>query len=109
VRQGSDLVLKLYESSLSLCFLLLFLVSISLHAAGGFPAYRQEQIEHGAAPPGSVMEYVATSQFWFESMQNWQSEFLSLLAMVTLSIWLRQRHSPESKPVDAPHGETGAG
>jgi hypothetical protein len=48
-----------------------------------------------------------TSQFWFESLQNWQSEFLAVLAIVVLSIWLRQHGSPESKPVDAPHSETG--
>lgn len=109
VRKGSNLVLKLYENSLSLAFLALFAMSIALHAVGGFSEYRQEQIEHGAPPPTSVMEYASSSQFWFESMQNWQSEFLSLLAMVVLSIWLRQRHSPESKPVDAPHDETATG
>ena len=109
VRKGNELVLKLYENSLSLAFLALFVVSIALHAMGGFQEYRQEQIEHGAPPPTGVMEYATSSQFWFESMQNWQSEFLSLFAMVVLSIWLRQRHSPESKPVDAPHDETGAG
>ncbi len=50
-----------------------------------------------------------TAQFWFESFQNWQSEFLSLVAMVVFSIYLRQRGSPESKPVDAPHSQTGSG
>jgi hypothetical protein len=49
-----------------------------------------------------------TARFWFESLQNWQSEFLAIGAMVVLSIFLRQRGSPESKPVDAPHRETGA-
>jgi hypothetical protein len=56
-----------------------------------------------------MAEFVRGSEFWFQSFQNWQSEFLSLVAMVVLSIWLRQRRSPESKPVDAPHAETGAG
>jgi len=50
-----------------------------------------------------------TSQFWFESLQNWQSEFLAVFSIVILSIFLRQHGSPESKPVDAPHGDTGAG
>ena len=109
VRKGNELVLKLYENSLSIAFLTLFLVSIAAHAIGGFPEYRQEQIEHGAPEPTGVMAYATSSQFWFESMQNWQSEFLSLFAMVVLSIWLRQRHSPESKPVDAPHDETATG
>jgi hypothetical protein len=49
-----------------------------------------------------------TSQFWFESFQNWQSEFLAVAALVVLSIFLRQRGSPESKPVNAPHSHTGA-
>ena len=109
VRRGNELVLRLYENSLSIAFVVMFLVAISIHAIGGFPEYRQEQIEHGAPAPEGVMAYVSSSQFWFESMQNWQSEFLSLLAMVVLSIWLRQRYSPESKPVDAPHDETGNG
>jgi len=54
------------------------------------------------------MEYLGTAQFWFESMQNWQSEFLAVAAIVWASVYLRQRGSPESKPVAAPHHETGA-
>jgi hypothetical protein len=54
-----------------------------------------------------MVEYIGTSRFWFESFQNWQSEFLSVAAIVILSIWLRQKGSPESKPVAAPHAETG--
>mgnify|MGYP003576608782 CR=1 FL=1 len=57
-------------------------------------------------PVATLAEYVVSSQFWFESFQNWQSEFLSLAAMVILSIFLRQRGSPESKPVDAPMWDT---
>jgi hypothetical protein len=49
-----------------------------------------------------------SAQFWFESFQNWQSEFLAIAAMVVLSIFLRQQGSPESKPVDAPHAQTGS-
>ncbi len=52
---------------------------------------------------------MATSRFWFESLQNWQSEFLAVGLMVVLSIWLRQKVSPESNPVDAPHSQTGKG
>lgn len=55
------------------------------------------------------MGYLATTRFWFESFHNWQSEFLSIAAMVFLSVYLRQKGSPESKPVDAPHSETGEG
>ena len=56
----------------------------------------------------SAISYLATPQLWFESFQNWQSEFMSIGALVVLSIFLRQRGSPESKPVDAPHTQTGS-
>jgi uncharacterized protein DUF6766 len=107
VRRGG-IVLKIYENSLSLAFLSLFLMAITLHAVSGARAYSQEQIDHGQ-PPVSTLEYAGSSRFWFESFQNWQSEFLSIALVVVLSIFLRQRGSPESKPVDSPHSETGAG
>ncbi|HEX7958021.1 MAG TPA: DUF6766 family protein [Pyrinomonadaceae bacterium] len=103
------LVLKLYENSLSLVFLLLFLGSLLLHAAGGAREYNQDQAEHGQSERVSTLQYMGTSRFWFESLQNWQSEFLSVGMMVLLTIWLRQKGSPESKPVDAPHSQTGKG
>lgn len=108
VRRGG-LVLKLYEYSLSLAFLLLFLISITLHAVAGAADYNQEQSAHGELSAVTPIQYAATSRFWFESMQNWQSEFLAIAAVVVLSIFLRQRGSPESKPVDSPHAETGTG
>lgn len=107
VRRGG-LVLKLYENSLAISFLLLFLASFYLHAVGGAGEYNQDQMEHGGAERVTAFGYMATSRFWFESLQNWQSEFLSLAAMVVFTIWLRQRGSPESKPVDAPHSQTGS-
>jgi hypothetical protein len=79
-----------------------------VHAAGGAGEYNHEQMVHGGQRV-TVLGYLGTSRFWFESLQNWQSEFLALAAMVMLSIYLRQRGSPESKPVDAPHSETGKG
>ena len=106
VRRGG-LVLKLYENSLSLAFLILFLAALFLHAAGGAREYNQEQAEHGSSERVTTLQYMATSRFWFESLQNWQSEFLAVGLMVVLSIWLRQKGSPESKPVDAPHSQTG--
>ena len=106
VRKGG-LVLKLYENSLSLAFLLLFLMSFTLHAVGGAEEYNQSQREHGSSEVVSTLGYMGTSRFWFESFQNWQSEFLAVGAMVVLSIFLRQRGSPESKPVDSAHSETG--
>lgn len=106
VRKGG-FVLKLYEYSLSLAFLLLFLVSFTLHAVSGAREYSESQREHGQYEEVTTLEYMRTPRFWFESFQNWQSEFLAVGAMVVLSIFLRQRGSPESKPVDTPHSETG--
>lgn len=106
VRRGG-FVLKLYENSLSLVFLVLFLASFILHGVGGAAEYNHQQRAHGITSSVSTLEYMETSRFWFESFQNWQSEFLSVFAMVVFSIFLRQRGSPESKPVDAPHSETG--
>ena len=108
VRRGG-LILRLYENSLSLAFLLFFLVSIAVHALAGARVYSQEQSEHGQPEHISSWQYAGTSRFWFESLQNWQSEFLAIGAMVVLSIFLRQRGSPESKPVDSAHAETGSG
>jgi hypothetical protein len=105
VRKGGWL-LKLYENSLSLALLLLFALSFALHAYGGAQEYNEGQQTHGAAQV-STIGYIGTSRFWFESFQNWQSEFLSIFAMVFLSVYLRQKGSPESKPVDSPHDETG--
>jgi hypothetical protein len=101
----AGLVLRLYENSLSIAFALLFVASFTLHAITGVGEYNEERTAHGATPV-TALEYAGSSQFWFESFQNWQSEFLSLAAMVTFSIFLRQRGSPESKPVDAPMWET---
>ena len=106
VRKGG-LVLKIYGYSLSLAFLLLFLIAFALHAVGGAEEYNQSQREHGSSEVVSTLEYMGTSRFWFESLQNWQSEFLAVFAMVVLSIFLRQKGSPESKHVESPHSETG--
>jgi Domain of unknown function (DUF6766) len=105
VRRGG-LPLYLYENSLGLAFAALFLMSIAIHATGGLSEFNQEQQEHGQAAM-TLVGYLGTSRFWFESFQNWQSEFLSLLAMVMGTVYLRQRGSAESKPIHAPHHETG--
>jgi hypothetical protein len=105
VRRGGA-ALWLYSHSLSITFLLLFLASFVIHAIGGASEYSEDQQTHGQ-PAVTVLQYMGTSKFWFESMQNWQSEFLSLLAMVVLSIFLREKGSAESKPVAAPHWEHG--
>ena len=98
--------LWLYERSLTIALFALFFLSFALHAAGGAREYSSEQEAHGRGPV-SIPAYLGTSQFWFESFQNWQSEFLAVGMLAVLSIYLRQRGSPESKPVAAPHTETG--
>ena len=106
VRKGGW-VLLLYENSLAIAFFVLFFASWALHALGGVKAFNDEQVQHGQAVI-SVWRYVTTSQFWFESMQNWQSEFIAVAAIVGLSIFLRQKGSAESKPVADPHRHTGS-
>jgi hypothetical protein len=106
VKRGG-VVLKLYEHSLSVLLLVLFLASFSLHALGGTEEYNQEQQSHGQ-PTVTLLGYLATSRFWFESFQNWQSEFLAVAVLVSASVYLREKGSPESKPVAEPHYETGA-
>jgi hypothetical protein len=105
VRHGGW-VLRIYEHSLGLAFILLFLLSWVGHAVGGFGAYAADQVAHDQPPP-SFTDYLTSARFWFESFQNWQSEFLAIASMVWLAVYLRQRWSPESKPVHAPHTETG--
>jgi hypothetical protein len=106
VRRGG-VVLRLYENSLTIAFLLLFLLSFLGHGLGGAAEFNADRRAHGAAAV-STLRYMGSSRFWFESLQNWQSEFLSVVSIVVLSIFLRQRGSPESKPVHAPHRQTGA-
>lgn len=105
VKKGGFMLL-LYSNSLSIAFLLLFILSFGLHAYGSLKAYNLEQQLKGL-PTEVMSEYLIGTRLWFESFQNWQSEFLSVFSIVFLSIYLRQKGSPESKPVDAPHFETG--
>ncbi|HMG40737.1 MAG TPA: DUF6766 family protein [Acidimicrobiales bacterium] len=106
VRRGG-LVLQVYERSLGIALLGLFLLAFLGHLVTGARAFNAEQLEHGGTPVSTV-GYLFRSQFWFESLQNWQSEFLAVGVLVVLSIFLRQRGSPESKPVHAPHHQTGS-
>ena len=106
VRRGGWM-LSLYEHSLSGLFFILFFLSIAGHAIGGAKAYSEEELAHGGQPV-TTLQYLGSSQFWFESFQNWQSEFLAVAVIVFASVYLRQRGSPESKPVAEPHHETGS-
>jgi hypothetical protein len=96
-----------YSNSLSLALMGLFVFSFTFHAISGTAAYNEEAQFHGQEQISSTT-YVQTSQFWFESFQNWQSEFLAVGTLLYLSIYLRQRGSPESKPIGEPNNKTGS-
>ncbi|RZK01525.1 MAG: hypothetical protein EOO46_20040 [Flavobacterium sp.] len=105
VKQGG-LILSLYKHSLTVALFLLFIVSFCAHWFGSLKEYNHEQMLKGK-PTETAWQFIGDTKFWFESFQNWQSEFLSVFAIVILSVFLRQKGSPQSKPVDAPHGKTG--
>jgi hypothetical protein len=105
VKKGG-LVLSLYKNSLSIALLLLFVLSFVLHLYGSLKD-ENEQLFNRGLPSESLGHFMTDSRFWFESFQNWQSEFLSVFTIVILSVFLRQKGSPQSKPVDAPDSETG--
>jgi hypothetical protein len=106
VRRGG-LALRLYGNSLSAVLFLFFALSFLGHLLGGTAEYNAQQALESGAPPIGAWEFLGTSEFWFQSMQNWQSEFLAVGSLIVLSIFLRQRESSQSKPVAAPHAETG--
>jgi hypothetical protein len=105
VKKGG-VVLMIYRHSLCYALALLFILSFLMHWYGSMKDYNEEQILKGQ-PIESAFQYVGNSRFWFESFQNWQSEFLSVMAIVVLSVFLREKGSAQSKPVDAPDSETG--
>lgn len=97
-QRGKGVLHGLYAHSLGLALLVLFIASFMLHAIGGTSAYNETALQHGGKVV-NVFEYVVSSQFWFESLQNWQSEFLAVGILLILSIYLRERGSEQSKPV----------
>jgi len=104
VRQGGW-ILGFYKHSLCYTLFILFLLSFGLHWYGSLLQYNELEALKGK-PTETAFEYFLNAKFWAESFENWQSEFLSVFAIVLLSVWLREQHSPQSKPVDAPHAET---
>lgn len=104
--QRGGIILKVYENSLSIALFLLFALSWLLHLYGSLTDENEQLILKGKAPE-TLSAYMGDSRFWFESFQNWQSEFLSVFAIVVLSIFLRQKGSPQSKAVDDPDAKTG--
>ena len=97
----------LYAQSLGLALGLFFILSFIMHWIQSARAAAEDAIAHDELAP-TIFGYLGDPQLWFESFQNWQSEFLSTAVLVVLSIFLRQRESPESKAVAAPHSKTGA-
>ncbi len=98
--------LRLFSRSLGLTMAAIFLLSWLAQFIAGRSAYNADQIQDLKAPLDWA-EYAAAPDFWNRTFQNWQSEFLAVASMVVLSIYLRERGSPESKPVGQPHGSTG--
>ena len=98
-------ILKLYRNSLAIAFFGLFALSMLLHAKGGAEETSVERLQHGE-PPVGMWKFMTTSDFWFQSFQNWQSEFVSIVAIVGLTIFLRQKGSPQSNPVDMATSQT---
>lgn len=99
-------ILSIFKHSLTIAFILLFLLSFALHFYGSLKDENLRLTLQDKAPQSAV-DYIGDPRFWFESFQNWQSEFLSVFAIIVLSIYLRQKGSSQSKPVDAPNYETG--
>jgi hypothetical protein len=96
----------LYGNSLMLIMALIFLGSWLAQSLTGWSAFNQEQVDHHAETIG-WLSYLANAEFWETTLQNWQSEFLAVGSFAVFAIYLRQRGSPESKPVGAAHSETG--
>ncbi|MCW2715266.1 MAG: hypothetical protein JWN88_2313 [Frankiales bacterium] len=96
---------SLYSHSLVLVMGSIFLLSWLAQSIAGWATYNEEQLRQRTSTTTWV-EYLAMPDFWSRTLQNWQSEFLAVGSMVVLSIYLRERGSPESKPVGDPHDET---
>jgi hypothetical protein len=105
--KSGDLRTRIYENSLLIAFAIIFFGSWAAQAVTGWTDYNNEQEEHDD-PTISLATYLTRPNFWEKTLQNWQSEFLAVGTMAVLSIYLRQRGSPESKPVGAAHEETGS-
>lgn len=99
-------ILEIYKHSLTITLFLLFILSFWIHFYGSLKD-ENEQLALKGMPLESASDYIGDSRFWFESFQNWQSEFLSVFTIVMLSVYLRQIGSSQSKPVDAPNMKTG--
>ena len=98
---------KLYAHSLGLALLALFILSFLLHWTNSTRHAAEKALLNGEPAP-TTLQHLGDPQLWFESFQNWQSEFLSTAVLIVLGIFLRERLSPESKAVGEPNQKTGA-
>jgi hypothetical protein len=96
----------IYSNSLLIAMAVIFVGSWFAHSVTGWTEFNGEQLTHGESE-ASWWTYVGSSTFWESTFQNWQSEFLAVGSFVVLAVFLRQRGSPESKPVGASHRATG--
>ena len=97
---------RIYENSLLIVMGIIWLGSWFAQSITGVTEYNSQQLDHQEQTI-SWLHYVGTPDFWEKTLQNWQSEFLAVGSMAILAVYLRQRGSPESKPVGAPHHATG--
>jgi hypothetical protein len=97
----------LYSNSLLLVMIAIFFLAWFGQSVTGWTEFNDEQRQHDE-PAVSWLGYLGKPDFWEQTLQNWQSEFLAVGTMAVFTIYLRQRGSPESKPVGAAHDETGA-
>jgi hypothetical protein len=102
-----DWRLTLFSNSFFVVMGVIFLATWIAQSFAAWSVYNEDQVAHDD-PTISWLSYLGTGDFWNRSLQNWQSEFLAVGTMAVLTIYLRQRGSPESKPVGAPHTETGS-
>jgi hypothetical protein len=98
--------LRLYENSLLVVMAAIWVGSWVAQSVTGVSEYNADRLDHQELPV-SWGEYLTRADFWEKTLQNWQSEFLAVGSMAILAVYLRQRGSPESKPVGAPHHSTG--
>jgi hypothetical protein len=106
-RRVGGLRYHLYANSLLIVMGLIFLATWLSESVTGWTEYNSDQLAHQQAAV-SWASYLGSPDFWEKSLQNWQSEFLAVGTMAVFTVYLRQRGSPESKPVGAPHDETGS-
>jgi hypothetical protein len=97
---------RVYENSLLIVMAAIWLGSWFTQSITGVSEYNSELLDHHQLPV-SWLTYLGRADFWERTLQNWQSEFLAVGSMAILAVYLRQRGSPESKPVGAAHGSTG--